>query len=93
MPVAPLLLALFQVLTGDLLTGPGALTTAALLLFAAAVAGTLTAARRSGARTPAAVHAGVLRRRAYRTAYLRPRDPDAAGRARPRAPGRLPAAA
>ncbi|MDR3036434.1 MAG: DUF6412 domain-containing protein, partial [Kitasatospora sp.] len=32
-------------------------------------------------------------RRAYRTAYLPPRDPDAAGRARPRAPGHRPAAA
>nr|WP_202523804.1 DUF6412 domain-containing protein [Kitasatospora sp. SID7827] len=94
-----MLLALLRVLTGDLLTGvapgtgPGALTAAALLLLAATVAVSLTSARLPGARTPAAVHAAALRRRAYRTAYLSPRDPDAPGRARPRAPGRCPAAA
>ncbi len=93
MLVTPLLLALFRVLTGDLLTGPGALTAAALLLLTVAVTATLTTTRLPGARTPAAVHAAALRRRAYRTAYLPPRDPDAPGRARPRAPGHRPAAA
>ncbi|WP_282205780.1 DUF6412 domain-containing protein [Kitasatospora fiedleri] len=95
MSATPLLLALLRVLTGDLPAGPGALTAAAALLLLAAVAtgAALAAARVPGARTPAAVHAGALRRRAYRTAYLAPRDPDAPGRARPRAPGQPPAAA
>ncbi|GLW54967.1 hypothetical protein Kpho01_29780 [Kitasatospora phosalacinea] len=93
MLAVPLLLALLRVLTGDLPTGPGALTAAALLLLTAAVAATLTAVGPPGARTPAAVHAAALRRRAYRTAYLPPRDPDAPGRARPRAPGHPAAAA
>lgn len=88
MLVAPLLLALLRVLTGDLPTGPGALAAAAVLLLAVAVTVTLAAPRVPGARTPAAVHAAALRRRAYRTAYLPPRDPDAPGRPRPRAPGR-----
>ncbi|MFB7944055.1 DUF6412 domain-containing protein [Kitasatospora phosalacinea] len=89
----PLLLALLRVLTGDLPGGPGALTAAALLLLTAAVAAGLTAVGLPGARTPAAVHAAALRRRAYRTAYLPPRDPAAPGRPRPRAPGHPAAAA
>ncbi|MFD8480960.1 DUF6412 domain-containing protein [Kitasatospora sp. NPDC059673] len=93
MLVAPLLLALFRVLTGDLPTGPGAVTTAALLVLACAVTLALTSARLPVAGTPAAVHAAALRRRAYRTAYLPPRDPAAPGRPRPRAPGRRLAAA
>ncbi|GLW71734.1 hypothetical protein Kpho02_40330 [Kitasatospora phosalacinea] len=93
MLVTPLLLALLRVLTGDLPTGPGALTAAALLLLAAAVTVAATTARPPDARTPAAVHAAALRRRAHRTAYLPPRDPDAPGRPRPRAPGHRPAAA
>ncbi len=32
------------------------------------------------------VLAGLLRERSWRAAFLRQRDPDAAGRARPRAP-------
>ncbi|QKW19687.1 hypothetical protein HUT16_12005 [Kitasatospora sp. NA04385] len=88
--VTPLLLALLRVLTGELLTGPGALTAAALLLLTAAVAVTLTTVGLPGARTPAAVHAAALRRRAYRTAYLsratrtpRPRAPHRDGGPRP----------
>ncbi|GAA4850375.1 DUF6412 domain-containing protein [Kitasatospora terrestris] len=97
MPLVALLLAVLRVLTGDLLQGPGALTAvaaaAALVLLAGAVAGTLAAARPLGARAPAAVRAATLRRRAFRTAFLPQRDPDARGRRRPRAPGAAPAAA
>ncbi|GAA4999445.1 DUF6412 domain-containing protein [Kitasatospora paranensis] len=97
MSVTALLLALVRLLTGDLLLGPGALTTvaaaAALVLVAGAVAGTLAAARLLGARAPAAVRDGVLRRQAFGTAFLPQRDPDARGRRRPRAPGAAPAAA
>lgn len=102
MSVVALLLGVFRLLTGglpggELPTGPTGLTvaaaTAAVVLLSGAVAGTLAAARLLGARAPAAVRSGVLRRRAYRTAFLPQRDPDARGRRRPRAPGAAPAAA
>ncbi|MFC5643481.1 DUF6412 domain-containing protein [Kitasatospora cinereorecta] len=97
MPLVALLLGVFRLLTGELLLGPGALTAvaaaAALALLAGGVAGTLAAGRLLGARAPAAVRDGALRRRAYRTAFLPQRDPDARGRRRPRAPGAAPAAA
>ncbi|MFB6723102.1 DUF6412 domain-containing protein [Kribbella sp. NPDC056345] len=58
-------------------------TAAALLLAVLVVA-------RSSAPTPAPLlaRAASVRDRAERTAFLRLRDPDAAGRPRPRAPGR-----
>jgi len=95
--VVALLLGLLRVLTGDLLADPSGLTAmaaaAALLLLAGTIAVTLCAARALGARAPSAVRDGTLRRRAYRTAFLPQRDPDARGRRRPRAPGAAPAAA
>lgn len=45
------------------------------------------------ATSPARVRADALRQRARRTAFLRLRDPDAAGNARPRAPSAASAAA
>ncbi|MFF1799284.1 DUF6412 domain-containing protein, partial [Kitasatospora sp. NPDC058263] len=81
----------------EALTDGGTLTSvaaaAAVVLLAGAVAGTLAAARLLGARAPAAVRDGTLRRLALRTAFLPQRDPDARGRRRPRAPGAAPAAA
>ncbi|MBV6698470.1 hypothetical protein KV557_15235 [Kitasatospora aureofaciens] len=92
-----MLLGLLRVLTGELSTTSGTLASvaavAAVALLAGAVAGTLAGARLLGARAPAAVRNGVLRRRAFRTAFLPQRDPDARGRRRPRAPGAAPAAA
>ncbi|MFF2042266.1 DUF6412 domain-containing protein [Kitasatospora sp. NPDC058170] len=97
MSVIAMLLGLLRVLSGELLTEGGTLTsvaaTAAVVLLAGAVAGTLAGARLLGARAPASVRAGVLRRRALRTAFLPQRDPDARGKRRPRAPGAAPAAA
>ncbi|MFI2611570.1 DUF6412 domain-containing protein [Kitasatospora sp. NPDC018619] len=97
MAVVAMLLGLFRVLTGELAADSGTLASvaavAAVVLVAGAVAGTLAGARLSGARAPAAVRSGVLRRRAFRTAFLPQRDPDARGRRRPRAPGAAPAAA
>ncbi|MEV7021394.1 DUF6412 domain-containing protein [Kitasatospora sp. NPDC093558] len=97
MTVIAMLLGLLRVLTGEVLTEGGSLasvaTVAAVVLLAGAVAGTLAGARLLGARAPAAVRNGVLRRRAFRTAFLSQRDPDARGRRRPRAPGAAPAAA
>ncbi|GAA1249839.1 hypothetical protein GCM10009665_45730 [Kitasatospora nipponensis] len=92
-----LLLGLLRLLTGDLLTGAplhgdGAgltalATAAALVLLAGAVSASFVLARLLGARAPQAVRDGTLRRRAFRTAFLPQRDPDARGRRRPRAPG------
>jgi len=96
-PLVAALLGLLRVLTGDLLVGSAGLTAvaaaAALVLLAGVVAGTLATARLLGARAPAVVRDGALRRRAFRTAFLPQRDPDARGRRRPRAPGAAPAAA
>ncbi|KDN85351.1 hypothetical protein [Kitasatospora cheerisanensis] len=92
MLVTPLLLVLLRVLTGDLPAGPGAVTTAAVLLLTCAVTLALGPARLPVAGNPAAIHAAALRRRAYRTAYL-PRATRPPGPPRPRAPGRAPAAA
>ncbi len=98
MTVVAMLLGLLRVLSGEWLAeGGGSLTSvaaaAAVLLVAGAVAGALVVARLLGARAPASVRAGALRRRAFRTAFLPQRDPDARGRRRPRAPGAAPAAA
>ncbi|MEV8099189.1 DUF6412 domain-containing protein [Kitasatospora sp. NPDC085879] len=97
MPLVALLLGLLRLLAGELPLSPSVLTavaaTAAAVLIAGAVAGALAAARLLGARAPAAVRDGVLRRRAHGTAFLPQRDPDARGRRRPRAPGAAPAAA
>ncbi|MGW4893450.1 DUF6412 domain-containing protein [Kitasatospora sp. NPDC004240] len=97
MTVVAMLLGLLRVLTGELTADSATLTSvaaaAAMVLLAGAVTGTLAASRLLGARAPAAVRAGVLRRRALRTAFLPQRDPDARGRRRPRAPGAAPAAA
>ncbi|MFD7413698.1 DUF6412 domain-containing protein [Kitasatospora purpeofusca] len=98
MAVVAMLLGLLRVLSGEWLAeGGGSLTSvaaaAAVVLLTGAVAGALVVARTLGARAPASVRAGVLRRRAFRTAFLPQRDPDARGRQRPRAPGAVPAAA
>ncbi|GHF62143.1 hypothetical protein GCM10018790_45190 [Kitasatospora xanthocidica] len=95
--VVAMVLGLLRVLTGDLVGGDGTWASvaavAAVALVAGAVAGALAGARLLGARAPAAVRSGVLRRRAFRTAFLPQRDPDARGRRRPRAPGAALAAA
>jgi len=79
-----------------------ALTTPSGLLAVAAIALTsmLVAFLAYGARIAAAVTArpltgrGVaLRKKSWSAAFQRQRDPDAAGRARPRAPSAVPAAA
>ncbi|GAB2830949.1 hypothetical protein GCM10027176_39150 [Actinoallomurus bryophytorum] len=75
-----------------------ALTPSTVLLAAAAlaVAGlVILAARRPAASVAPGVPAGhaSLRERAGRTVFIRLRDPDAAGRPRPRAPSALARAA
>ncbi|MFF9144096.1 DUF6412 domain-containing protein [Streptomyces sp. NPDC014861] len=66
---------------------------AGVVLAASAVVAALVGARTAPAVPPTLVRT-ALRDRARRTAFLPQRDPDAAGRSRPRAPGRsLPTAA
>jgi Family of unknown function (DUF6412) len=48
---------------------------------------------RANAALPMIRRASALREKSWRAAFLRQRDPDAAGRARPRAPSAAPAAA
>lgn len=85
---------------------PGAVSAVALdgapglVLFAAALTVSLGAALGclSGVRPvptpgPARVRGRALRERARQAAFIRQRDPDAAGRPRPRAPGAARAAA
>ncbi|MFF0343278.1 DUF6412 domain-containing protein [Kribbella sp. NPDC004875] len=63
---------------------------AAAVLTAAALLLALVVVARSSAptATPLLARASSVRRRAEQTVFLRLRDPDAAGRPRPRAPGR-----
>ncbi|WP_327355807.1 DUF6412 domain-containing protein [Streptomyces sp. NBC_01304] len=88
-PIAVLLFLLAQVL----LTDAGTLS-AAVALAATAAAGsalavcTVIASRTAPAVPPARVRTAI-RDREQRTAFLPQRDPDASGRRRPRAPGRL----
>src|SRR5271169_4592689 len=62
---------------------------AAVLALLTSVAG----ASRATAALPMIRRASALREKSWRAAFLRQRDPDAAGRARPRAPSAAPAAA
>jgi Family of unknown function (DUF6412) len=62
---------------------------AAVLALLTSVAGR----SRATAALPMIRRASALREKSWRAAFLRQRDPDAAGRARPRAPSAAPAAA
>jgi hypothetical protein len=65
----------------------GAVFAAALALLTTVACGSRAAA------APMTRRVSALRDRFWRAAFLRQRDPDAAGRARPRAPSAAPAAA
>ena len=62
---------------------------AAVLTLLTSVAGV----SRTAAALPLVRRARALREKSWRAAFLRQRDPDAAGRTRPRAPSAAPAAA
>jgi len=71
-----------------------------MALAAVALTGMIVAFLAHGARIAAAVtarpltgRAAALREKSWSAAFQRQRDPDAAGRARPRAPSAVPAAA
>jgi hypothetical protein len=99
-PVPALLAGLWQA-TGHLLlapSGPAGLAVTALAV--SVLAGALAAHLASGARigriaeaVPLISRAAALREKSWRAGFLRQRDPDAAGRPRPRAPSADPAAA
>jgi len=93
-------LATLAGLAGHLLTSPGGLSAASTAVLGAVLIGLVTAVLAGSARLARAVTAAPLTRRAAglreksrRAAFLRQRDPDAAGRPRPRAPSAAPAAA
>ena len=64
---------------------------AAVLVLLTSVASHRVGSRAAGA--PMIRRVSALRDKSWRAAFLRQRDPDAAGRARPRAPSAAPAAA
>jgi len=66
----------------------GAMLAAVLALIASVASVSALAAA-----IPLVRRASALREKSWRAAFLRQRDPDAAGRARPRAPSAAPAAA
>ena len=73
-----------------------AMTTLALSVLACALTACVLAAAwlgRIAASEPLTSRAAALRAKSWRTAFLPQRDPDAAGRPRPRAPSIGPAAA
>ncbi len=79
---------------------PGLAPSGLVMLAAITLTGMLIALLAHGGRVAAAVtaipqgrRAAALREKSWRAAFLPQRDPDAAGRARPRAPTAAPAAA
>jgi hypothetical protein len=79
---------------------PGGQSSALMMLAAVTLTCVLVALLAQGGRIAAAVTAGpltgraaALREKSWRAGFLPQRDPDARGRARPRAPTALPAAA
>jgi hypothetical protein len=94
-----LLAGLGRVMAHALLAPPGPPAVAVSVLAGAVLAGLLAACLAHGglARISAAVplisRAAALREKSWLAAFGRQRDPDAAGRPRPRAPSAAPAAA
>lgn len=86
---------------GHLLLAPAgpsgtAMTALAVTVLAGALAGYLACAAwigRTSAAVPLLGRASALREKSWGAAFMRQRDPDAAGRPRPRAPSAAPAAA
>jgi hypothetical protein len=71
----------------------GAVVAGAMLAAVLALLTSVAGASRTTAAIPMIRRASALREKSWRAAFLRQRDPDAAGRARPRAPSAAPAAA
>jgi len=89
-----LLAELFRL--GGRLIGPGQLAVSPrdlLAVTAIALVGLAVALLACGIAGPLTGRAAALREKSWSAAFQRQRDPDAAGRPRPRAPGTAPAAA
>lgn len=92
--VVLVLLAELWLMTGHLLSAPFGLSAVSVTMLAGSVLlGGLAACLASGARLvaitaaiPLISHAAAVREKSWHAAFLRQRDPDAAGRPRPRAP-------
>ena len=106
MTVLGSLLAMLAGLLRDLIPSPQLVVSpAGLTALAAAVLGgamfaavlalltSVASVSRTTATLPMIRRASALREKSWRAAFLRQRDPDAAGRSRPRAPSAAPAAA
>ncbi|WP_131740707.1 DUF6412 domain-containing protein [Actinomadura roseirufa] len=97
MPWSSVIATLLKVaaVAGWAVSAPGspALTAAALTLSGLLVLAAVRSSAHRGHRTAPARVRTTLRDRTLRTAFLPQRDPDAAGRPRPRAPGTGAAAA
>jgi hypothetical protein len=65
----------------------------AMLVAVVALLTSVVGVSRTAAALPLIRRARALREKSWRAAFLRQRDPDAAGRTRPRAPSAAPAAA
>jgi len=79
--------------TSHLLLAPASLSAVAVTVLAGAVLASGARLGRPSAAVPLIRRAAALREKSWRAAFLPQRDPDAAGRPRPRAPSAAPAAA
>jgi Family of unknown function (DUF6412) len=70
-----------------------ALSAGAMLVAVLALLASVAGVSRTAAALPVIRRARTLREKSWRVAFLRQRDPDAAGRTRPRAPSAAQAAA
>ena len=71
----------------------GAVLAGAMLAAVLVLLTSVSSPSRASAALPMIRRASALREKSWRAAFLRQRDPDAAGRSRPRAPSAAPAAA
>ncbi len=85
--VSPSALTALTAVAATILAGAMLVAVVALLTSVAGVS------RSAAAALPLVRRARALREKSWRAAFLRQRDPDAAGRTRPRAPSAAPAAA
>ena len=73
--------------------GGAAILAGAMFAAVLALLTSVASLSRTTAALPLIRRASALREKSWRAAFLRQRDPDAAGRSRPRAPSAAPAAA
>jgi hypothetical protein len=71
----------------------GAVLAGAMLAAVLVLLTSVSGPSRTSAALPMIRRASALREKSWRAGFLRQRDPDAAGRSRPRAPSAVPAAA